>query len=788
MLFRNVYRTLKKQYVQLILLGIIITLSSFIYTTMDYGISGILPPTEEYFDIANQEDFAISSLDLILEDDYLYIMNNCTVTEVVYTLSALKNVNSTCYYNVMENRLNLIRAEYNDITIELREHKDVYFDFEDSSYKIRFLKETHNINLSYFVSGVTPSNNDEIAISEAFALKNDLDVGDNIEINSKEYRISGFVLFPDYSLALFSESFIIDNKTQSIGLVTDAEFENFSENVAFEIAGVFTNGNNDSKFEENVIDDFRDNDNLEFVTNILLTANVMRSGAIYAEIEGGQGSSLALSLIIAAIALLIVGIMVSKVLQSQRGAIGILKSMGFTNNEITLPYIFFIAILSFPAIILGYFLGVLAAEQMKNTFLEYYLLPSVEITQTFGTLMVAVIVPFIFLLLLSYVIIMRILNKKPVELLNPQVSASSTFVTKRMGIYLRRLKISKKIKHLLLYRNIVKFLVFIIGMFFSAFLILMSLSMLNIFDKITVDYYNNTDHNYIGYCDYFIPCEEPTGSQEKVIEIPSVVLNEEDTYLVGLNSDSDIHKLIDSRGRNITSELENGLIITKSLSLTTGFRVGDELLLEVGELSVNIEVVAITEEYTGDKAYINRSDLGNLLANDSEYFNAIYSETKLLDTDFKTIISTQDIVDQSKEMQGYFDTVFTILIGASIIIGAIIIYILTVLTIEDNFYNISLFKVIGYNNKEIDKMILGGYFLYGTIIFLIMLPIAYFSFIIITQMFVDYYGVIFPLEFEIWHGLVSLILFIILFNIGALVAKRNLNKISLQEAMKMYQI
>ena len=78
----------------------------------------------------------------------------------------------------------------------------------------------------------------------------------------------------------------------------------------------------------------------------------MRSGAIYGEIDGGKAMSLGISIMIASIAILIVGIMVSKVLHSQRGPIGILKSMGYKNSEITVPYIFFIMIMSFPTLIL----------------------------------------------------------------------------------------------------------------------------------------------------------------------------------------------------------------------------------------------------------------------------------------------------------------------------------------------------------------------------------------------------------------------------------------------------
>ena len=83
MLFKNVFRTLKKRYIQLILLGLIIVLSSFLYTTMEYAIAGVMSPTEEYFEEANQADFAISMIDTILEDDVNHILSNCSVVNTL---------------------------------------------------------------------------------------------------------------------------------------------------------------------------------------------------------------------------------------------------------------------------------------------------------------------------------------------------------------------------------------------------------------------------------------------------------------------------------------------------------------------------------------------------------------------------------------------------------------------------------------------------------------------------------------------------------------------------------
>ena len=788
MLFKNVYRTLKKQYVQLLLLGFIITSSSFIYTTMAYGIGDIKGPAGEYFELANQEDFAISMKDYMDDDDISYVSSTCSLSNPVFTLSLLKDVDSECYNNLVDYRLTKITNEFDNIDIELREYKDVFFDFNDSSHRARFLKDNDRINLSFIVEGVTPSNNSEIAVGKTYAKVNDLSIGDSIKIENKDYTISGFALFPDYSLAILSVSMIFDNETQTLALLSDEEFENISTSVNFHIGGVFTNGTSSNDFETNVMDKYKDIDELNFISNIVFTENNMRSGGVYADIEGAQATGAMLSIIISSIAILIVGIMVSKILQSQRGQIGILKSIGYRNSEITIPYIFFIAILSLPALILGYFLGYISSEPLKNQVLKFYLLPSIEVSQTLSSFIIAVVVPLFFILFVGYFIIKYILSRKPVTLLNPIVTSSGNFLTKFMGRYLKRLNITNKLKHLLLYRNIVKFGVFMIGMFFAAFLILLSFSMMGVMGRTINDYYDNADYNYVGYCKYETVCDLPTGTQEKVIELPSAIFNDEEVSLVGINTNSSLHKLYDMRGNDITKDLNEGVIITQSLKLLKGFSVGDSILVEAGENTVTLEIVGITKEYTGDKAYLDIDNLSIMLTENTGYYNAIYSEDELDPSNYILVISNDDIVDQAETMANLFNTITQIMIVSSILIGGIIIYILTVLTIEDNFYNISLFKVIGYNNKEIDKMIIGGYLLYGIIIFVVAMPIGYFTFIGMQMFMAKFYNLVMPFEFKLWHGILSLVIYIVIYYIGAYVAKKKLRKISLQEAMKMYQI
>jgi putative ABC transport system permease protein len=760
---------------------------------MEYAIGGVMEPTENYFEESNQEDFAISMIDILLEDDITYLSTNCSTLEALpmdnwpFTVTGVKGIDSACYYDVLDNRLNIIMSEYEDIDLEIREYKDVYFTYETDTYRIRFLKDMETINTSFFVTGRSPLSDLHIAVAETFAKSNNLELGDRITINETIYTISGFVLFPDYNLPMFGSDFILDNKTQTVGMLADNAFESMEESTKFEVAGVFTGTMDVKTFDNKIIDTYRDNDKLSFVTNVLQTENNTRSGAIYAELSGGRAYGILLSLLVASIALMIVGIMVSRVLHSQRGPIGILKSLGYTNNQIAFPYILFIGVMTLPTVIIGYYLGLLAATPFKDIFMSFYLLPSNPIEQNIPTIIVAVVVPLGFILGLSFLIVRRLLSQKPVTLLNPEVTSKSNFITKRVGKYLKRLKITAKLQHLLLYRNIVKFLVFLIGMFYAAFLILFSFSLNGIFDRMLYDYYENTDHEYIGICEFGELCSV-TGDAEKVIELPGALLDDENVIITGLSDDSSLHPLFDKKGKEITSLLSEGIVITESLRILNGVKIGDMLVLDVGTDSVEIEVVGITKEYSGEKAYMDIVQLSNMLVDTDDYYNAVYSSETLDEDDYDIVISTNDIVQQATNMQGFFNTFILMMTISSIVIGGIIIYILTVMTIEDNFYNISLFKVIGYNEKEINKMILGGYSLYGVIIFILAIPVALISFYLMEMIMGEFYGILLPFQFIWWHAPLSIGIFLVIFYIGAFQAKRRLTKVSLQEAMKMYQI
>jgi len=130
---------------------------------------------------------------------------------------------------------------------------------------------------------------------------------------------------------------------------------------------------------------------------------------------------------------------------------------------------------------------------------------------------------------------------------------------------------------------------------------------------------------------------------------------------------------------------------------------------------------------------VNITELSKALTDTDDYYNAVYSPAELNTDEYLSVINVDDIIEQAGNMNSFMNFFVWIMIGTSVLIGAIIIYILTVMTIADNFFNISLFKVLGYNQGEINKMILGGYSLYGFIAFIATIPISIYAFQIMKQ-------------------------------------------------------
>ncbi|WP_214741864.1 FtsX-like permease family protein [Exiguobacterium sp. s48] len=772
MLYKNVWKTLGKKWMQLLAIAIIIVMSSLTYTMMFYGISGIEVPTEDYLKESNQEDFAIEMLNRVTEEELRDPVVAALAETGTFTLADIKQADAEIFNRLIESRIAAVEQEMPDATIELRDLKSVTYTFEDAEHRGLIVKESDTINRSYLEAGERPSANDEIALNKKYAEENGIDIGDTIDLG-RPFTVSGYVLFPDYTLPLFDDNFFnLDPGSQTLLLMTDDSFESFTGQESFRLSGVT---------DQTVKTDLE----LPFVVSVMETENIIRSGAIYSEISSGKAMALGLSLFIVSIAVIIVAILISNMLEAERGQIGLLKAIGYSRRKIASPYLVLILIFAFFMLIIGYFLGLYFANPLKELYLDFYLLPSITIAQSPLVFLTAVFAPLFFFTLVAGAVIYKIMGESALSLLSPRDNVSLNRLSRLVSRLLKRASGKTKFKYLYAVKNTGSFFIFFFGILFSTILIVFALMMNGAVDRMTVGGLNEAAYEYEAYTDGSPPIED---GQEPFLTYPFAFVEEKLVTLKGLDVDNTLFPLRNEDGDALTLE-PDGLIVSSSLALKLGLEVGQDIDVELNEDTLTYPIIGIADEFSGDFAYLPRATLSELLTDGAtdELFNGIYATDRPNETDYPTILSRQGLIEQSESINQYMNFMMNVLIGGASLIAFSILFVLTALTVEKNYYVISLLKVMGYQKREVRSMILNSYFIYALVSALLSIPIALLTLRVIIVVFAEDYGLVLPLEFEWIYIVYTLGAVVLLFFLSTFISRRKIDQIPLQEVLKTYQ-
>ncbi|WP_214811184.1 FtsX-like permease family protein [Exiguobacterium sp. s181] len=772
MLYKNVWKTLSRKWMQLLAIAIIIVMSSLTYTMMFYGISGIEVPTEEYLEESNQEDFAIDMLNRVTEEE-LRDPAVATLAETgAFTLADIKQADAEVFNHLIASRIAAVEQEMPDATIELRDLKAITYTFDDTEHRGMIVKESDTINRSYLEAGERPSANDEIALNKKYAEENGIDIGDTIDIG-KPFTVSGFVLFPDYTLPLFDDNFFnLDPGSQTLLLMTDESFETFIGQESFRLSGV-----TDQAIKTDL--------ELPFVVSVMETENITRSGAIYGEISSGKAMALGLSLFIVSIAVIIVAILISNMLEAERGQIGLLKAIGYSRRQIAAPYLVLILVFAFFMLIIGYFLGLYFANPLKELYLDFYLLPSITIAQSPLVFVTAVFAPLLFFALVAGAVIYKIMGESALVLLSPRDNVSLNRLSRLVSRLLRRASGKTKFKYLYAVKSTGSFLIFFLGILFSTILIVFALMMNGAVDRMTVGGLNEAVYEYEAYTDGAPALEE---GQEPFLTYPFAFVEDKLITLKGLDFDNTLFPLRNEDGDALTVE-PDGLVVSSSLALKLGLDVGQDIDVALDGDTLSYPVIGIADEFSGDFAYLPRTTLSELLTDGAtdDLFNGIYATERPSESDYLTILSRQGLIDQSESINQYMNFMMNVLIGGASLIAFSILFVLTALTVEKNYYVISLLKVMGYEKREVRSMILNSYFIYALISALLSIPIALLTLRVIIVVFAEDYGLVLPLEFEWVYIVYTLGAVVLLFFMSTFISRRKIDQIPLQEVLKTYQ-
>ncbi|MGL5087020.1 MAG: ABC transporter permease, partial [Clostridium sp.] len=261
--------------------------------------------------------------------------------------------------------------------------------------------------------------------------------------------------------------------------------------------------------------------------------------------------------------------------------------------------------------------------------------------------------------------------------------------------------------------------------------------------------------------------------------------NEISFNLDGRQKDTSLLKLIDDKGNKLNF---NENIITDSLAKKLGVIEGATITIEsdIDDSIITVKIDKIAKSYLGQTVYIPLEKL--------------YEETKIPKDSYIGVISDKDLefsegevssVTSKESMLAGVEGLVAPLKGMMIFIGVLasvigmaMIYVITTMVIDENKVNISMFKIMGYQNEKLTKIILNTNDMLVIGGFLISIPLSKYF---ISELFEE---VTKNLDFSIKAELALssiLIVFVILMSvyyIAKRLSRKKVLNISMEEVLK----
>ena len=720
MLIKNSLKKIKKSFGRYLSLVLIIFIGVGFYTGIIESIPNIKRVQTEFYNDKNTMDIkVISTLGLTDED-----------------ISAISEVED----------VSVVVGSYSVDTL-----------VDDEVVRVHAIEE--NINGVLLRDGRMPKNNDECLADDNY-----YDVGDIITIRDgysndlsvSKYKVVGTIYSPMYTGNEYGSSDIGNGKLHSFVYV---DKDNFLFDYYTE-AFVSINTDDDIPYDEDydedvdeVIEDIklvgeeRINDRINNIVSSsfgMISKESLSNNTWYV-LDRGESIASYLILgsqydqvttianIIPIFFIIIVALMTSntmkRMITEERGEMGTLLSLGFSNKSVIFTYLLYVISATLSGSILGYFIGTLLLPQIVyNCFPIYF--PNIKYYFDFGLLLVSVVVSCLLMMGVTISACRRELKDKPAYLLRPVAPKSGKVILlERINFIWSRLSFSMKITMRNISRYKSRVLITLIGSAGCCFLILLGFALRDSIRMVGTKQYNDIvkydnliilnksvdDFSSLKYDFSGLIEDELLLSQSSYKAV-----NDEDNldlYVVVPEDEELFYKYFILNDKKSGSKLtfEDGIIITPKIAERFDVEVGEILTIESSDKEkFRIRVGGISENYVSNYIYMTGDKYLEIFGEDVSY-NVVVSKNvgssdevarRLLNTGKVVNVSfSKDMLKSANEMVEGLDEVVVLLVVISCMLAITVLYNLTSINISERTREIATLKVLGFKDKESNSYI-----------------------------------------------------------------------------------
>lgn len=389
----------------------------------------------------------------------------------------------------------------------------------------------------------------------------------------------------------------------------------------------------------------------------------------------------------------------------ESSVIGALYALGVKKRDLMNHYVMLPTVIAAVSGVIGTLIGyskVGVRVQMQDCY-NYYSLPDLNVIIMPYLLIYGVIAPPLICWIVTSLVINKRLSKPVLTLIKNEqkVSKGNDFKLKHMK-FMRLFKLRQIIRE----RRTAFTVVF--GMFVSLLIAIMAMEIFVYCDTVRIQYPQDTKYEYM--YTYKYPSEEvPEGGYKAYAKTmkKSIYGYTFDVTVLGITEDN---PFFDVNLKDTSSQV----VISSAIAYKYGLKVGDVITLkdEEADKLYAFEIYDITQYSPSFMVFMPYDKALELFGEPDDYYNVVFSDHDL-EIESGRLYSTITKTDVEKaagifvnQMQGMIITLGTV----SVIIFAIVLYLMMKVMIDRSAFSISLIKIFGYRDKELKKMYLDGNF------------------------------------------------------------------------------
>lgn len=575
---------------------------------------------------------------------------------------------------------------------------------------LRVYQHRTQVDLAAYVGGRVPEAADEVAIDRVFATNNGITIGEEVELFGQRFTVCGIMTTSD-NQALFQNNsdFTVNTLTFGVAEISESGF------AALEATGHQPAHTYSVRFADRDLTVAQRTDAEKDMMRALSTAGATvddltdssaNQGIGYAadDVSGDSTMWRVLLYMIIVIMAFVFVVLTSGTIEEESAIIGTLLASGYRRRELVTHYLALPAAVGIAAAVVGNVAGyTLMSEPMRNLYYGSYSLPPYYATWSWGVFAQTTVLPVATLVIITLLGLLRKMGHTPLEFLRHETSKGGV---KRGFALPERLSFTTRFRLRVFLRNLGNFATLFVGIGFASMLLLFSLAILPTMTHYAENLHNNVlaEHMYTlkaplevdnaqaeKYAVYSLEYDRGEGSGTETITVYGVP--EDSRYWDDL-AVGDGHVVFG-----------NGLIDKFRFADGQTVNLYDKYEDETREATY--EGDGCTWGTKSDMAvYMSLDDFNRFFGNDAGYFNG-YASDQALDLDARYL--TSDLTPESmdaigEQFVGMMDDMIGMLVGLSVFIFLVFMYLLTKSVIDRSARAISYMKVFGYRDSEISRL------------------------------------------------------------------------------------